>query len=396
MRAWSDHVVHAAQAGLGRRADAFDPDEPRDEHGEWSAGSGAYKAKGRGGGGVLGRAKGAYGEKLSAGQSYARTAAEGNTVAGGMAAKAYRRARLHEARVGKLMRAKKQIEAELAPHEAKVKEAKGVRNAATKAFREAYPKGEAHPDYQRTLADVVRTGGALSEAIAARRVARNKLLRLTGNRHGDSWRTDSFADDIAKAFDELLRTLGVDKFLTRMADAIGRSQARYIKKVAKVQLSQVASANDLEAFRQANLSLIRSLGAEQVQKVADILRPAQAIGQRWEDVADDIQTRLDIGTHRARLIARDQTNKWNGRMMQQSQTQAGITSYRWSTAKDLAVRGRPGGEYAKSKDKHWPLEGKVFEWSDPPTIPGTSERAAPGESIQCRCVAVPIVPWLER
>jgi SPP1 gp7 family putative phage head morphogenesis protein len=209
-------------------------------------------------------------------------------------------------------------------------------------------------------------------------------------------RRDSFADDIARAFDELVRTLGVDKFLTRMGDAIGRSQARYVKRVAKVSIAQVASATDLESFRQANLALIRSLGADQVQKIADILRPAQAEGRRWEDVADEVQTRLNVGNARARLIARDQTNKWNGQMQRQSQAQAGITRYRWSTTKSMAVRGRPGGVNAKSKTKHYQLEGTIHAWDDPPvTNPSTGGRAHPGEDIQCECVAIPVVPWLE-
>lgn len=207
-------------------------------------------------------------------------------------------------------------------------------------------------------------------------------------------RADSFADDITEAFDELLRTLGLDKFLTRMANAIGKSQASYIKRVARVPLTQIATQTDLETFRQANLALVRSLGADQVQQLADILRPAQATGARWEEVADQVQARLNVGSTRARLIARDQTNKFNGQMQRQSQTTAGITQYRWSTAKDMAVRGRPGGEYARSKDKHWPLEASIQSWTDPPVIPGTNRRAHPGEEIQCRCVALPVVPWL--
>ncbi len=208
-------------------------------------------------------------------------------------------------------------------------------------------------------------------------------------------RADAFADDIAQAFDELLRTLGLEKFLTRMANAIGKSQASYIKRVARVPLTQIATQSDLETFRQANLALIRSLGANQVQQIADLIRPAQATGARWEEVADQIQTRLGVGSTRAKLIARDQTNKFNGQMQRQSQTTAGITKYRWSTTKSMAVRGRPGGVYEKSKTKHWQLEGNIYTWGDPPiTNPSTGGRAEPGQDIHCECVALPVVPWL--
>jgi SPP1 gp7 family putative phage head morphogenesis protein len=208
-------------------------------------------------------------------------------------------------------------------------------------------------------------------------------------------RTDAVQDDLLDMFGPLIESLGLSKFLKRMGHSITKAQANYLKRVANVTVSGVAPAAKLEAWRQQNLSLIRSLGAEQVQQIGDILRPAQNMGLRWEDVADEIQARLDVGESRARLIARDQTNKWNGAMQQQTQSDAGITSYKWLTAGDQAVRGRPGGVYAKSKENHWDLQGTIQKWSDPPLIPGTDERSHPGQRIQCRCSALPIVPWLE-
>ncbi len=55
------------------------------------------------------------------------------------------------------------------------------------------------------------------------------------------------------------------------------------------------------------------------------------------------------------------------------------------------MRGRPGGEYAKSKEDHWALEGTRHRYDQPPRIPGTDEHAHPGERISCRCVAIPVV-----
>lgn len=208
-------------------------------------------------------------------------------------------------------------------------------------------------------------------------------------------RFDAIQDDLLALFGPLLEVLGIDKFLKRMGHSITKAQANYIKRVARVPVSTVAPAAKLEAWRQQNLSLIRSLGAEQVQQIGDILRPAQAQGLRWEDVADQIQDRLNVGESRARLIARDQTNKWNGAMQQQTQGDAGITSYRWQTANDQAVRGRPGGVYAKSKENHWDLQGTIHRWDEPPTIPGTDVQSHPGGRISCRCQAVPLVPWLD-
>ncbi len=208
-------------------------------------------------------------------------------------------------------------------------------------------------------------------------------------------RSDTVQDDLLEMFGPLIESLGIGKFLKRMGHSITKAQANYLKRVANVPVSGVAPAAKLEAWRQQNLSLIKSVGAEQVQQIGDILRPAQNMGLRWEDVADEIQGRLGVGESRARLIARDQTNKWNGAMQQQTQSDAGITSYKWLTAGDDAVRGRPGGVYAKSKENHWALQGTIHRWDQPPMIPGTSVQSHPGGRIQCRCQAVPIVPWLD-
>lgn len=215
-----------------------------------------------------------------------------------------------------------------------------------------------------------------------------------GTREGTP-RADAIQDDLLAMFGPLIESLGLSKFLKRMGHSITKAQANYLKRVANVPVSGVAPAAKLEAWRQQNLSLIRSVGAEQVQQIGDILRPAQSMGLRWEDVADQIQSTLGVGENRARLIARDQTNKWNGAMMQQTQSDAGITSYKWVTAGDLAVRGRPDGVYAKSRENHWALQGTIQRWDSPPTIPGTDVQSHPGQRIQCRCNAVPVVPWLD-
>ncbi len=214
--------------------------------------------------------------------------------------------------------------------------------------------------------------------------------------HGraDGTRTDGLDDELRATFGTLLDALGLEKFLGRAAAGMTKQQAAYVQRVAKVPISSAGSQVEAEAWRQKNLALIKRLSAQQVQEVADIVRPAQAQGLRFEDIAKQVQERLQIGARHARLIARDQTNKFNGDAQKATQTRAGITQFKWSTANDEAVRGRPGGEYAKSKDNHWALHNTIHAWSDPPIIPGTTRRALPGQDVQCRCVGIPIVPWL--
>ena len=84
-----------------------------------------------------------------------------------------------------------------------------------------------------------------------------------------------------------------------------------------------------------------------------------------------------------RRIVRDQTSKAVGNLNEVRQTDAGIKRYIWSTSEDGAVRSN-----------HRALNGRTFEWGKPPSGGGTrsGERGHPGSGIQCRCVALAIVP----
>lgn len=77
---------------------------------------------------------------------------------------------------------------------------------------------------------------------------------------------------------------------------------------------------------------------------------------------------------RARLIARDQTSKLFSNLSRVRQQDLGITQYRWRTVGDMAVR-----------DTHEALASTLQEWSSPPDV------GHPGEDIQCRCVADPVL-----
>lgn len=212
----------------------------------------------------------------------------------------------------------------------------------------------------------------------------------------DAWREDaSIEEKLREAYNVLVRASGLSDWLKRAGGQIVDSQKRYTERVTKLPPGNIARQAVIEEFRQENVKLVTRMSEKQIQEIADILRPAQAVGQRWEEIAPQIQERLGVVASRAKLIARDQTNKFNGTMQRLAQTGAGVEEYRWSTAGDFAVRGRPGGEYEDSKENHWALEGKIFRWASPPLIPGTSERAHPGQRIKCRCVAIPVIPLFE-
>ena len=82
-----------------------------------------------------------------------------------------------------------------------------------------------------------------------------------------------------------------------------------------------------------------------------------------------------ISGYNVRRIARDQTTKTIGGLTEVRQKQAGIAGYIWRTSGDESVR-----------PSHAAHSGKYFLWSTPPPVTGH-----PGQDIQCRCTAEPVV-----
>ena len=86
--------------------------------------------------------------------------------------------------------------------------------------------------------------------------------------------------------------------------------------------------------------------------------------------------RVLISTEKhARLVAHDQINKLNGRLNQTRQEAAGITSFKWRTQGDDRVR-----------EEHEAIAGQTFLWAE-----GAPVEGLPGEPVNCRCHAEPVI-----
>ena len=138
-------------------------------------------------------------------------------------------------------------------------------------------------------------------------------------------------------------------------------------------LSEPYLESQIKIFQAYNASLITKLSKEQAEKMQEILFRNLSAGQGVKAIKKEIEKTFDISENRARVIARDQTNKFNGNLAELRQKEVGISQYRWSTSLDERVR------YT-----HRLNEGKVFSWDNPPASTGH-----PGTQIRCRCTAQP-------
>lgn len=166
-------------------------------------------------------------------------------------------------------------------------------------------------------------------------------------------------------------------------DVFVKNQLRALS-LGQVGVDVFATDPDLRAlnrgFVRENVQLIQSLADDQIGEVEGIVQDAVERGRRHETVAKEIEARFGIAERRAALIARDQIGTANAKLTEARQRAAGVDRYRWQTSQDSRVR-----------DEHEALEGTIHSWDDPPPSGPRGERMHPGEPINCRCNAVPVL-----
>ncbi|MEW5804904.1 MAG: phage minor head protein [bacterium] len=136
----------------------------------------------------------------------------------------------------------------------------------------------------------------------------------------------------------------------------------------------------VSSFVEKNVTLIKSIPADSLKKVEDMVRHTVERGVSTEALIQNIVDEFGLARNRAHLIARDQIAKYLGKMTELRQKDVGVTEYIWSTSKDERVR-----------PKHAAVDGQKFSWDDPPAVGSKGEKYHPGQDYQCRCVALPVL-----
>lgn len=143
------------------------------------------------------------------------------------------------------------------------------------------------------------------------------------------------------------------------------------------------SQRTISKWRKENTDLIVTLQGRQIDRITTILQRGRNL--RVEELRERMEAAFGIERRHADLLARDQTLKLNAQITREQHEKGGIKRYTWSSSLDERVR-----------DRHRELHGQIFSYDDPPIIdPRTGERGHPGDDYQCRCVAIPIVDWLD-
>ena len=181
-----------------------------------------------------------------------------------------------------------------------------------------------------------------------------------------------YGADIARAALDNLRRNHKARMVKSFQSALGVDVGPLLNDIALRPMMNQALMN--------NVSLIKSISKELNNQVVSVIEDIfNTKGFDQEALIKGIQGRFKVANSRAKLIARDQTNKIIGDLNKARQGEIGITKYRWQTMEDERVR-----------TTHEANNDQVFLWSSPPP-----ETGHPGHDINCRCLAIPIIPELE-
>lgn len=204
-------------------------------------------------------------------------------------------------------------------------------------------------------------------------------------------RQDSSRDRIREAVEKLAARL-TSSVATLDLDAIAESVSQEVARYNRIQLGRQLKSglgvdvflNDraipgiAEGFAAENVALIRSLPQQTADRIATMVTRAVASGTQHSDLAKEIDSALVLGEKRAKFIARDQVGKLYGQVNSARQRELGIEKFIWRTVRDERVR-----------DEHVALEGETFSYPN-----GHPTEGLPGEPVNCRCYAEPVLAGL--
>jgi SPP1 gp7 family putative phage head morphogenesis protein len=136
-----------------------------------------------------------------------------------------------------------------------------------------------------------------------------------------------------------------------------------------------------------NVSLIKSISSEYLTQVESAVYRSITTGNGLQDLVPFLHKQQGVTLNRARIIARDQTRKAFSNLNFARMEKIGIQEYEWLHS--------AGGQ--KPRKLHQRMSGNIYRFDTPPVIDEkTGQRGKPGDLINCRCRAVPVIKFDEK
>jgi len=137
-----------------------------------------------------------------------------------------------------------------------------------------------------------------------------------------------------------------------------------------------------EAYISWNVGLIKSIGREYLEDVRGIIMEGVGMGRDLGYISEQLGNRYGITKRRAKMIARDQTDKASMAIQKVRDEKFGITEGIWVHL--------PGQK--TSRQTHVAMNGKRFKLNEGLYDSAVKRNVMPSELINCRCVYRRILP----
>ena len=221
---------------------------------------------------------------------------------------------------------------------------------------------------------------------------------------------DSATDDLLKAFRKLLhqwernfRELAETLprwFVSKIRGYVAGNLAQQTKPLKDAGLGfnlkfSYMSQRERQTFQaivKENVNLIKSIARESLTQVEGIVLRNIEAGHDLARMTEELHKQFGVTERRARMIARDQTNKATNNLSRQRLLSYGINkgiwmhtasgkTYRETHALDHTQGGMDGAEYFIDEGCYDPN-------------PNVQDYIQPGELVNCYCVCRPVIPQL--
>ena len=174
-------------------------------------------------------------------------------------------------------------------------------------------------------------------------------------------------------------------FVTTSLGSITRQAER---REQSVGINIYQGSTELQEYLRAatfqNTQLIKSIPAQYLDQVSNIVMGNIRQGMRPSYIEAELVKQFGVTQRRAKLIARDQHSKITGEINRLRQTGAGIEYFRWVTSQDERVRH----SHVAVAKRDVGYGAGIFRWDDLPVVDGVP--TFPGQPVNCRCVSVAV------
>lgn len=254
-----------------------------------------------------------------------------------------------------------------------------------------YPAGEQRK-YTSVLLEMVR---AVNKLVEERIIARlPQFVQEAGATRMDAWPEEIDDEFIWLNTQAETFIAAAQAILTEIGEGVGIFNNTQFRQLMRSTIGVDVFAaepwleSQLKSWASENSALIKSLPTQELDKIQAMAQRGVRSGASAGDIAKEIRAQFGVTESRAKLIARDQIGKLNGKLTEYRQRSIGITQYTWASSRDERVR-----------ESHKAMQGKLCRWDDATvysddggktwkkrsTIGGVQQH--PQMDFQCRCDA---------